>query len=133
MKCAIFEEHSSSCVVYFRFSGALFPVSMLDGDIDNFILMMWLYIGFGLVFMFTTDQELVTFIVIRTLIFLYYYTISQNPTLAFGISPSESFIRNKNSAGDIPIILAVEIQFLELVFQIWCLADLLASYVANKC
>ena len=31
--------------------------------IDNFILMMWLYIGFGLVFMFTTDQELVTFIV----------------------------------------------------------------------
>ena len=32
MKCAIFEEHSSSCVVYFRFSGTLFPVSMLDGD-----------------------------------------------------------------------------------------------------
>ena len=32
MKCAIFEEHSSSCVVYFRFSGTLFPVSMLDGE-----------------------------------------------------------------------------------------------------
>ena len=31
MKCAIFEEHSSSCVVYFRFSGTLFPVSMIDG------------------------------------------------------------------------------------------------------
>ena len=35
MKCAIFEEHSSSCVVYFRFSGTLFPVSMLDGDGGN--------------------------------------------------------------------------------------------------
>ena len=32
MKSAIFEEHSSSCVVYFRFSGTLFPVSMIDGD-----------------------------------------------------------------------------------------------------
>ena len=32
MKCAIFEEHSSSCVVNFRFSGTLFPVSMIDGD-----------------------------------------------------------------------------------------------------
>ena len=32
MKCAIFEEHSSSCVVYFRFSDTLFPVSMIDGD-----------------------------------------------------------------------------------------------------
>ena len=32
MKCAIFEEHSFSCVVYFRFSGTLFPVSMLDGE-----------------------------------------------------------------------------------------------------
>ena len=32
MKCAFFEEHSSSCVVYFRFSGTLFPVSMIDGD-----------------------------------------------------------------------------------------------------
>ena len=32
MKCAIFEEHSSSCVVYSRFSGTLFPVSMIDGD-----------------------------------------------------------------------------------------------------
>ena len=32
MKCAIFEEHSSSCVVYFRFSGTLFPVSMIDGE-----------------------------------------------------------------------------------------------------
>ena len=32
MKCAIFEEHSSSCVVYFRFSGMLFPVSMIDGE-----------------------------------------------------------------------------------------------------
>ena len=31
--------------------------------IENFILMMWLYIGFGLVFMFTTDQDLVTLIV----------------------------------------------------------------------
>ena len=35
MKCAIFEEHSSSCVVYSRFSGTLFPVSMIDGDIDD--------------------------------------------------------------------------------------------------
>ena len=34
MKCAIFEEHSSSCVVYFRFSGTLFPVSMIDGDLQ---------------------------------------------------------------------------------------------------
>ena len=32
MKCAIFEEHSSSCVVYSRFSGTLFPVSMIDGE-----------------------------------------------------------------------------------------------------
>ena len=32
MKCAIFEEDSSSCVVYSRFSGTLFPVSMIDGD-----------------------------------------------------------------------------------------------------
>ena len=32
MKCAIFEEHSSSCVVYFRLSGTLFPVSMIEGD-----------------------------------------------------------------------------------------------------
>ena len=32
MKCPIFEEHSSSYVVYFRFSGTLFPVSMIDGD-----------------------------------------------------------------------------------------------------
>ena len=32
MKCAIFEEHPSSCVVYSRFSGTLFPVSMIDGD-----------------------------------------------------------------------------------------------------
>ena len=31
MKWAIFEEHSSSCVVYSRFSGTLFPVSMIDG------------------------------------------------------------------------------------------------------
>ena len=31
MKCAIFEEHSSSCVVYFQFTGTLFPVSMIDG------------------------------------------------------------------------------------------------------
>ena len=38
MKCAIFEEHSSSCVVYFRFSGTLFPVSMLDGDMRPLIL-----------------------------------------------------------------------------------------------
>ena len=33
MKCAIFEEHSSSCVVYSRFSGTLFPVSMIDGEV----------------------------------------------------------------------------------------------------
>ena len=33
MKCAIFEEHSSLCVVFFRFSGTLFPVSMIDGAI----------------------------------------------------------------------------------------------------
>ena len=33
MKCAIFEEHSSSCVVYSRFSGALFPVSMIEGEL----------------------------------------------------------------------------------------------------
>ena len=32
MKCAVFEEHSSSCVVYSRFSGTLFPVSMIDGE-----------------------------------------------------------------------------------------------------
>ena len=32
MKCAIFEEHSSSCVVYSRFGGTLFPVSIIDGD-----------------------------------------------------------------------------------------------------
>ena len=37
MKCAIFEEHSSSCVVYSRFSGTLFPVSMIDGDVINII------------------------------------------------------------------------------------------------
>ena len=36
MKCAIFEEHSSSCVVYFRFSGTLFPVSMIDGECDYY-------------------------------------------------------------------------------------------------
>ena len=38
MKCAIFEEHSSSCVVYSRFSGALFPVSMIDGEIAQRVL-----------------------------------------------------------------------------------------------
>ena len=32
MNCAIVEEHSSSCVVYSRFSGTLFPVSMIDGE-----------------------------------------------------------------------------------------------------
>ena len=32
MKCAFFEEHSSSCVVYSRLGGTLFPVSMIDGD-----------------------------------------------------------------------------------------------------
>ena len=37
MKCAIFEEHSSSCVVYSRFSGTLFPVSMIDGDSSRYI------------------------------------------------------------------------------------------------
>ena len=30
LKCAIFEEHLASCVVYFQFSGTLFPVSMID-------------------------------------------------------------------------------------------------------
>ena len=35
MKCASFEEHSSSCVVYSRFSGTLFPVSMIDGEFDT--------------------------------------------------------------------------------------------------
>ena len=35
MKCAIFEEHSSSCVVYSRFRGTLFPVSMIDGAGEN--------------------------------------------------------------------------------------------------
>ena len=39
MKCAIFEEHSSSCVVYFRFSATLFPVSMLDGATELSILL----------------------------------------------------------------------------------------------
>ena len=34
VKCAIFEEHSSSCVVFSRFSGTLFPVSMIDGEIN---------------------------------------------------------------------------------------------------
>ena len=33
LKCAIFEDHSASCVAYFRFSGTLFPVSMIDGGI----------------------------------------------------------------------------------------------------
>ena len=33
MKCAIFEENSPSCVVYFRFSGTIFPVSMIEGDL----------------------------------------------------------------------------------------------------
>ena len=37
MKCAIFEQHSYSCVVYFRFSGTLFPVSMIDG-VSGYIL-----------------------------------------------------------------------------------------------
>ena len=37
MKCATFEEHSSSCVVYSRFSGTLFPVSMIDGEHGNII------------------------------------------------------------------------------------------------
>ena len=37
MKCAIFEELSSSCVVYFRFSGTLFPVSMIDGGFTNLV------------------------------------------------------------------------------------------------
>ena len=43
MKCAIFEEHSSSCVVYFRFSGRLFPVSMIDGDICKPICCLHLF------------------------------------------------------------------------------------------
>ena len=38
MKCAIFEELSSSCVVYSRFSGTLFPVSMIDGEYYDMIL-----------------------------------------------------------------------------------------------
>ena len=41
MKCAIFEEHSSSCVVYSRFSGTLFPVSMIDGG-TSVCLSFWL-------------------------------------------------------------------------------------------
>ena len=39
IKYAIFEEHSPSCVVYFRFSGTLFPVSMIDGEIAIFKIM----------------------------------------------------------------------------------------------
>ena len=35
MKCATFDEHSSSCVVYSRFSGTLFPVSMIDGELAD--------------------------------------------------------------------------------------------------
>ena len=42
MKCAIFEEHSSSCVVYSRFSGTLFPVSMIDGEHDIFFFFFFL-------------------------------------------------------------------------------------------
>ena len=38
MKWAIFEEHSSSCVVYSRFSGTLFPVSMIDGESWKYIV-----------------------------------------------------------------------------------------------
>ena len=38
MKCAIFEEDSSSCVVYSRFSGTLFPVSMIDGGIAKALI-----------------------------------------------------------------------------------------------
>ena len=41
MKCAIFEEYSSSCVVYFRFSGTLFPVSMIDGVNRNSKEAIW--------------------------------------------------------------------------------------------
>ena len=37
MKCAIFEELSASCVVYFRFSGTLFPVSLNDGEYEGLI------------------------------------------------------------------------------------------------
>ena len=43
MKCAIFEGHSSSCVVYFRFSGTLFPVSMIDGDSVLILIRMFLH------------------------------------------------------------------------------------------
>ena len=32
MKCAIFEENSPSCIVYFLFSSTLIPVSMTDGE-----------------------------------------------------------------------------------------------------
>ena len=32
MKCVILEEHSSSCFVYYRVNGTLFPVSMIDGE-----------------------------------------------------------------------------------------------------
>ena len=32
-----FEEYSPSFVVYFRFSGTLFPVSMIDGEIQLFV------------------------------------------------------------------------------------------------
>ena len=50
MKCAVSEEHSSSCVVYSRFSGTLFPVSMIDGDdvllICNFLSFCQILMGF---------------------------------------------------------------------------------------
>ena len=45
MKCAIFEEHSSSCAVYSRFSGTLFPVSMIDGGASqNYISVQYLLV-----------------------------------------------------------------------------------------
>ena len=45
MKCTIFEEHSSSCVVYSRFSGALFPVLMIDGAYDRLAKIYAKYFG----------------------------------------------------------------------------------------
>ena len=35
MKYSIFQEHSHLRFVYFRFSGDLFPVVMIDGDAEH--------------------------------------------------------------------------------------------------
>ena len=39
MKYSIFQEHSHSRFVYFRFSGDLFPVVMIDGEFGCLFLM----------------------------------------------------------------------------------------------